>query len=222
MGNYICGIQQVGIGTTDMHRDWKWYRRAFGMDIRIFEDAAEAPLMTKYTGGNVHKRLAALAMNMQGGGGFEIWQYTSRKAERAKFEIALGDCGFLAVKLKTQSVEQAYQALKKQGVSVLTAPAENPAGVKHFYASDPNGYWFEIVESPDYFREDKAPTGGVYGMVIGVSDMDAAMQFYGAVLGFDHVLSDSNAVQGDLSGLPGCNHSYRRVILGQTANAVAL
>jgi hypothetical protein len=50
----------------------------FGVDVRIFEEAAEAPLMTKYTGGVVHARTATWALSMDSGGGFEIWQYTSR------------------------------------------------------------------------------------------------------------------------------------------------
>ena len=50
MGKHISGIQQVGIGIPDVHKAWKWYRNAFGIDIRMFEEAAEAALMTKYTG----------------------------------------------------------------------------------------------------------------------------------------------------------------------------
>ena len=78
MRKIICGIQQIGIGIPNLHEAWKWYRKAFGMDIRMFEESAEAGLMIKYTGGKVHSRSAALAINMAGGGGFEIWQYTSR------------------------------------------------------------------------------------------------------------------------------------------------
>ena len=47
----------------------------FGMDCRIFEDEAEAKLMLPYTGGEPRSRHAVLALNLQSGGGFEIWQY---------------------------------------------------------------------------------------------------------------------------------------------------
>ena len=47
MGKRISGIQQVGIGIPDVHKAWKWYRNAFGIDIRMFEEAAEAALMGK-------------------------------------------------------------------------------------------------------------------------------------------------------------------------------
>lgn len=215
MGKHICGIQQVGIGTDDLHRDWKWYRRNFGMNIRIFEDAAEAPLMTNYTGGEVQKRVAALAMNMRGGGGFEIWQYTSRKPQPASFSPEIGDLGFLAVKMKTGKAEKSFETLKEQGVNALTRPAKNSAGDGHFYVSDPNGYWFDIVESDNWFKQNDSPTGGAYGAVIGVGDMDKSIAFYRDLLGFESVLSDNTGIADDLSGLPGSNTRVRRVILEQ-------
>ena len=70
----ICGIQQVGIGVLNLEEAWRWYIRQFGMDCRIFEDEAEARLMLKYTGGKPQSRHAVLALNLQSGGGFEIWQ----------------------------------------------------------------------------------------------------------------------------------------------------
>lgn len=76
MGYIISGIQQVGIGVSDAERAWTWYRKHFGMDVPVFKDSATATLMTRYTGDRAEDRYAILAMNMQGGGGFEIWQYT--------------------------------------------------------------------------------------------------------------------------------------------------
>ena len=38
----ISGIQQIGIGVSNVHEAWNWYREHFGMDIKIFEDAAVA------------------------------------------------------------------------------------------------------------------------------------------------------------------------------------
>lgn len=220
MGKYICGIQQVGIGTDDLHRDWKVYRRCFGMDIRIFEDAAEAPLMTRYTGGEVQKRVAALAMNMRGGGGFEIWQYVSRKPQPAAFSPEIGDLGFLAVKMKTENAARAFDALKKCGMKAVTSPAENPAGTTHFFVADTNGYWFDIVESSSWFSKTKAITGGVYGAVIGVSDMEKSLRFYSDLLGFDRVIADQTGMAADFSGLPGSNTPVRRVILEASNQAI--
>ena len=68
----ISGIQQVGIGVSNADEAFQWYKNLFGFDIQVFADAAEAPFMTRYTGGEVHKRYAILALNLQGGGGLEI------------------------------------------------------------------------------------------------------------------------------------------------------
>ena len=100
MAKLISGIQQVGIGIPDVHKAWKWYRNAFGIDIRMFEEAAEAALMTRYTGGEVHARHAALALHMGGGAGMEIWQFTSRTPQPAPFEGQLGDTGIFICKVK--------------------------------------------------------------------------------------------------------------------------
>ena len=101
----ISGIQQIGIGNPFVQEAWRWYREKFGMDVKIFEEAAEANLMLPYTGGQPHKRHAILAINMNGGGGFEIWQYTSRTPVAATFEIQYGDLGIFACKIKSRDVQ---------------------------------------------------------------------------------------------------------------------
>ena len=118
MAKIISGIQQIGIGIPDMHAAWKWYRAAFGMDIRMFEEAAEAPDMINYTGGKVQSRTAALAMNMKGGGGFEIWQYTSREPQLPKEGTVIGDYGIYAGKIKAPNVAEAYASINKQGFKI--------------------------------------------------------------------------------------------------------
>ena len=70
----ISGIQQIGIGIPDVHAAWTWYRKHFGMDVPVFEEQAEAALMTPYTGNEVQSRHAVMALNMGGGAGMEIWQ----------------------------------------------------------------------------------------------------------------------------------------------------
>src|SRR3989344_1219446 len=112
MKSNISGIQQMGIGVPDVESAFKFYRKFIGNDIKIFEDAAEAPLMTSYTGGKIESRTATLAMNMNGGGGFEIWQYTSREIKKAAFQIELGDWGILITKIKCRDVLATYDFYK--------------------------------------------------------------------------------------------------------------
>ena len=209
----ISGIQQIGIGNRGVHPLWKWYRQNFGMDIGIFEEAAEAPLMTQYTGGEVHSRNAALAINMQGGGGFEIWQFTSREAQPAKFDLQLGDLGIYIAKMKSRDVAKAYEEFRRRQLSLLSELAEDPAGNPHFYMKDPNGNIFEVVQGSSWFGENDHLTGGAYGAVIGVSDMEKSLPLYRDVLEHDQIIYDQTGEFEDLNALPGGEGKFRRVLL---------
>ena len=114
MTKIICGIQQMGIGVPDVQEIWKWYRKFFGVNIRVFEDAADAPLMIDYTGGKVQSRTASLALSMESGGGFEIWQYTSRNTEKSNFRYSNGRLQvFTVVVLNLEMLKQVMLISKK-------------------------------------------------------------------------------------------------------------
>lgn len=81
MHDYISSIQQIGIGVKNASGSLLDYAKLFGMDTLVFNDISEASLMTKYTGGEVYRRQASLSLHMQGGGGFEIWQFLNRNPE---------------------------------------------------------------------------------------------------------------------------------------------
>ena len=110
---YISGIQQIGVGVTSFNEAWKWYIPNFGMNIRIFEEKATAEYMLPHTNGQPWERHACLAMNMQGGGGFEIWQHTQRTPLAPAFELQMGDLGIFAGKVKSHNVKAAYDHLSK-------------------------------------------------------------------------------------------------------------
>lgn len=213
MSYFISGIQQMGVGVPDVEKIWKWYRQWFGNDVKIFEEAAEAPLMIDYTGNKVQSRTATLAINMNGGGGFEIWQYTSRNTEKAAFEIQLGDLGLYACRMKCRNVEAHYNAMKAAGEKVIGDLNTAPNGSKHFFVYDPNGNIFNVVEANDWFSEKGTNCGGVAGTLIGVSDIDRSLKVYSNILGFDKVLYDETGIFDDLKALPSGNKQYRRVLL---------
>lgn len=215
MEKIICGIQQMGIGVPNVPSIWKWYRTMFGMDVKVFEDAAEAPLMTKYTGGEVHKRTASLALNMNGGGGFEIWQYTSRKTEKATFDIQLGDFGLYMCKIKSYDIQQSYQHLKANGANLQSEICSTPEGKKHFIVADPNGNLFEIVEGLDWFSRTSHPskTGGVSGTLIGVSNLEKSLKLYQEVLGYSTIVYDETKAFDVYKNIPAGELKVRRVLL---------
>lgn len=213
MKPFISGIQQIGIGIPNVHEAWAWYRKHFFMDVPVFEEAATAELMLPYTGNEPRDRHAVLALNTQGGGGFEIWQYTSRTPQPADFDIQLGDLGFFAAKLKSRDVKATYAFLKSQGANLLSEVTQTPKGGAHFFVKDPYGNVFEIVGSGDWFTKDKHSNGGAYGAIIGVSDMEQSLSFYGDILGYDAIAYDEEQQFDDLSGLAGGHSTFRRVLL---------
>lgn len=120
MSNYIIsGIQQIGIGVSNVTEGFKWYNQNFGMDVPIFEEAAEANLMLPYTGGKPHQRHAILAINLKGGGGFEIWQYTSRIPQPPAFTPQLGDLGLFCAKIKSENINASFDFFNSKQIKVL-------------------------------------------------------------------------------------------------------
>lgn len=212
----ISGIQQIGIGNPYVHEAWKWYRMHFGMDVKIFEEAAEANLMLPYTGGMPHKRHAVLAINMNGGGGFEIWQYTSRKPVGPAFDILCGDLGIYAGKIKSRDIQASYEHMQKLGSDMPGKITKDPKGRDHFYVRDLYGNIFDIVPGNNWFGKTRFSTGGAYGAVMGVTNMERSIRFYSDILGFDKVEYDVEGTFEDTSVLPGGASHMRRVLLSQT------
>ena len=209
----ISGIQQMGIGVKDVHEAWKWYRKNFGFDVPIFEEAAEANLMLPYTGGQPQKRHAVLAYNMQGGGGFEIWQYKSKDPQYPSFDVKLGDLGIFITKIKMPDAQMAYDFFKSKNLDIQTEIVKAPEGKDHFYVKDPYNNIFELVLFDDWYKYKGKPTGGVGGAVIGVTDIEKSKKFYADILGYDEVVYQKEGVFEDFKGLPGGEEEYERVLL---------
>lgn len=209
----INGIQQVGIGVKDANQAWAWYRKAFKMNVPIFQDSAEAKLMIRYTSGKVESRHAILALNMQGGGGFEIWQYTSKVPLAAKEVLTWKDLGILAVKMRCRDIQKTYDHLKNVGAVMLGEPAKNPIGVWHFFVKDPDGNTFELIENDSWFNKSKDLIGGVLGVVVGVSSIDAALPVYQKHLRQTEILCDKTGVWEDFAQVGEGKTEYRRAIL---------
>jgi catechol 2,3-dioxygenase-like lactoylglutathione lyase family enzyme len=209
----VTGVQQVGIGVTDVETAWKWYRKWFGLDVQIFDDEAEAKLMVQYTGGEVHTRRAAMALNMQGGGGVEIWQFKSRTPQPPAFKILPGDLGINVVKLKSSNVKLSYDLFKSDKNIPLSELISTPDHEPTFYVKDPNGNIFQFVESHSWFNLKHKHCGGSCGVIIGVSDMNKALEFYKTLLDNCLVIYDKTDLWNGMPGVTEQKLSYRRVLL---------
>jgi catechol 2,3-dioxygenase-like lactoylglutathione lyase family enzyme len=216
-GKIISGIQQIGIGVSDVQAAFKWYRQNFGVSVPVFEEAAEAALMLPYTGGEPRSRHAILAINMQGGGGFEIWQYTSRKPEAPKTETQLGDLGINIAKMKSKNVEGTYELFNKRGLNILGELQNDPYGKPTFFVKDPWGNIFQIVTSNSWFQQRKTDLpGGPNGAIIGVTDIEKARNLYSDILGYDTVIYEEEGVFDDLQAVPGGDKKLKRILLRQS------
>ncbi|MDR2037373.1 MAG: VOC family protein [Bacteroidales bacterium] len=211
----ISGIQQMGVGIPDVHQAWKWYREYFGVDIRIFEEAAVAALMLPYTGGEPRERHAALAINLQGGGGFEIWQYRGRIPQPPAFQILPGDLGIYSCKIKCKDIKATHDFYLQKNAKV-TPIYKDPSGSDFFYITDPYNNIFQVVKGNEWFSSGAFPTGGVYGAVIGVSDVEVSKKFYADILGYDTVVYDQTGNFEDMDQLSAMPNQYRRVLLNHS------
>ena len=207
----ISGIQQVGVGVQNVPEAWQWYRRILGFDVPVFDDKADAPLMTPYTGGTVQQRHALLAINMAGGGGLEIWSFTSRISQPADFKMQLGDLGINAIRFKAPDVKKAHEWVKSQSKEIVSQLFSLPEG-EGFWGKDPYGNIYQITSDTTWFQNTGKPVGGVSGVVIGVSDIDKSLTFYKNLLDPMEVVYDKTGVFEDLP-IAIANQRFRRVLL---------
>jgi len=215
MENYIIsGIQQIGIGVEDFTAAWRFYINTFNMDVRILEDDTVAELMLPYTGNKPQKRHAAIVINMQGGSGFEIWQYSERKPQKSDFDIHVGDLGICICKMKSRNVLQTFQELSiKKEIKILGGLNKYIDGTNTFYVEDPFGNTFQIVQDETIFRDESRSSGGPVGAIVGVSDIEKSLPLYQEILGYDKIISDISGNFEDIAGLNSGTQKFRRILL---------
>lgn len=210
----ISGIQQIGIGVTNLYEAWRYYIDVFNMDIRILEDNKVAELMLPYTGGVPQRRHACIAVNMQGGGGFEIWQYAERKPKLLDFELNMGDLGVLVCKVKSRDVARTFEEFSKNPkVNIVGGLNKNLDGHQTFYVKDPYGNLFQIIHDDYIFKDEGRSTGGAIGAIIGVTDIEKTTTIYKDILGYDTVVADETGVFPDFEALPSGTQKFRRRLL---------
>jgi catechol 2,3-dioxygenase-like lactoylglutathione lyase family enzyme len=209
----ISGIQQIGIGVENLEESWAWYRKYFGMDICVFKERAVAEYMLHYTEGVPRERYAVLAMNMQGGGGFEVWQHTGKKPQPPKEQLSIGDLGINICKMKTADLYQSFEFFEKNKLQLISPILQDPVGIKHFFIKDPYGNIFQFLEDSFVFMTDNKMNGGTYGAVIGVSSIEKSLEVYRDILQYETIVYDKTGVFEDFRSLKGGEKQMRRVLL---------
>lgn len=190
MNDVITGIQQIGIGVADANEAKYLYRDLFGMNAKIFDDKSPASLMSAYTGNQVHSRHAILTMNLSCGGGFEIWQFTSRKPS-IQPDITIGDIGIFAAKIRTENIDEAHRFYTTNNSVIISPVFCTPSKRQYFWVRDRFGNSFQVVECQQKYLTNKFICGGVCGAVIGVSNMEKAVHFYSTVFGLKNIIFET-------------------------------
>lgn len=217
----ISGIQQIGVGCVNFTEAWRWYIEMFHMDVRILEDDTVAERMLPYTGNKAQKRHACIAVNLQGGGGFEIWQYSERTPQPISFDVQAGDLGTFAAKIKCRNIEAFHQELSNKKEEshvgckswVLGPIYQAPDGVNTFVVQDPWKNYFYVEERKDIFIEQHTHNGGISGAMVGCTDMEKSLPLYRDLLGYDTVVYDRQGQFADMAAMQGGNQHFRRVKL---------
>jgi catechol 2,3-dioxygenase-like lactoylglutathione lyase family enzyme len=213
MDRILSGIQQVGLGVANAQEAFEWYKKYLGFDVVVFKDEATATLMQQYTGNAPHERLAILALNLQGGGGIEFWQYKNRTPSAANFIVQLGDLGIFAIKIKCRDILKAYNFFYKEQVTILSTPQKNEIGFLHFFIKDLYGNILELIEANDFFASTKNSTAGVCGVIIGVANIAESIQFYKNILAYDVVVAEETGVYKNWENIVGGKHECKRALL---------
>ncbi len=209
----IYGIQQIGVGVDNAQGAFKWYATKLGSDIMIFDDKNEATYMAPYMGGKPREKRAILAINMQGGSGYELWQHTGRTPKKPVENIQLGDLGINIAKIKSKDIYRSYKRLKGEQVEIISDISQDPDGRKKFFIRDPWENILQIKESSSWYTDRKFDIGGNFGCIIGVSDIGHSLKLYSKILQYNHVVYDKTGNFADLGSLPNGNGKFRRILL---------
>lgn len=212
----INGIQQIGVGVNSAEMAFKWYGVYLGADIPVFDDDNVATYMAPYMGGKPHKKRAIYALNLQGGSGYELWQYLDRSSAFPEEPVALGDFGICIAKVKSRDIRKSFERLRQQNITMLSDIEKGPDGKQCFFIEDPWNNIVQVKEADDWFLKGKTDIGGMFGCTIGVSDIDASRKLYSDILGYDQVVYDETGSFKDIATLPNGSGNFRRVLLTHT------
>ena len=213
----IAGIQQIGIGVENLVEAWKYYIDIFNMDVKILDDNNVADIMAPYMGGKPRKKRAVIAINMQGGGGFEIWNHQQHQPQKPEFELQFGDLGCFAAKIKSRNVKHSFEEFSKKNVKILGSVNKSIDGKDTFFIGDIYGNTFQIVEDKYIFLDEHHSTGGPVGAIVGCSDIDKTLVLYRDILGYDKIIVDETGTFEDITFLPSGNKKFRRMLLTESS-----
>lgn len=195
----INGLQQIGIGTTDLEALARWYATEWGFDRVIVDDRSPAEHMAPLTLRQVREKHACMSVNLTGGGALEIWQSIAPEPLLPINTVAVGDIGIFAAKIGPPRRPQTASTLS-EGV--------DPLGRRTVWLRDPEGNLLQYVRDSGF-----AASRGVQGAVLGVRNPDRILSFLQDAFGELETLASSEDVFADLAGFVGGDGRLHRTIV---------
>lgn len=166
----LYGIQQVGIGVTNVLEAEKWYHTRLKAAIKVLEDHNPATHMAPYMGGKARQKSAVILLNPNGGGGFELWQHTEHTPAIRSQEMKPGDLGVNYITLHTGNLSKFQSHLSKwQTRFSIVQEGE-------ILIQDPFGNSIHIRQNDEL--STKILVTGIKECCIGVSDLKKSIVFY--------------------------------------------
>ena len=110
-----------------------------------------------------------------------------------------------------------FQRLKRLEITLLSDIVTAPDQKRCFYVQDPWNNILQIKESAEWFLKGKNDVGGIFGCVIGVSDIEKSLKLYSDILEYDQVVYDQTDTFDDLKNLPNGTGKFRRILLTHSA-----
>ena len=107
-----------GNRVPNVESSWAWYRKNFGVNVKIFEEARGA-FNDQIYWREGYSRTATLALSMDGGGVLRSGNSLQEIRKKANFSIKLGDC-MIACKIKSRDVKATHQHMKNNGVDSIS------------------------------------------------------------------------------------------------------
>ncbi len=124
--------------------------------------------------------------------------------------------GLIGIKIKTRKLTKSYASYRDKNLRGISNILVRPLFHKHFHivAQD---LLFQIIEdNSNFFAHFERKNAGVYGLIIGVKDIDKSIEFYKKVLGYDKVIIHQKQQFEDFEGIEGGENEYERVVIQQS------
>ncbi len=188
----ITAFQHIGIGVHDVDETYDFWRNKLGFKMKLNDHTGYDEQMESILGERCEMRML-MAMNVAGGGAIEVVQHTSTTPKEPPSQVEWGDIGILEVGVKAFRLDEVFDHLKGGGVQFVTGiksmKLDGGKTVRYAYLRDPDGLLVQLVEDP---AGNRRRVGGISHVAVGVTDLDAAKDFYSNVLGFDQFLLETD------------------------------